>query len=171
MPEQDDTPVSIDAIRSAIAGALQPVTARLDAIDERAAAPVIDTVSAPVVEPTVDERVAAAERATADAMSRAKTAEEALARTSRRPMRTGRSVMPSFSGPAAVTGFEGIISDCRSKFPSLAAIAERCVSTATEQNGAAKVSRRMLNGNLSALLCAAETDGIITDPNHRAVWQ
>ena len=47
---------------------------------------------------------------------------------------------------------------------------ERCIPALTEADGPAKVTRAKLNANLSAILMAAEADGIITDPNHRATW-
>ena len=58
----------------------------------------------------------------------------------------------------------------RTSAPMMAVTVERCIPALTEAEGAAKVSRAQLNANLSAILMAAEADGIITDPNHRATW-
>ena len=65
MPEQDSTTgVTLDAIRSALADALQPVSTRLDALEAKAdeRATPTNPEPAPAAEPTVDDRVLTAER-------------------------------------------------------------------------------------------------------------
>jgi hypothetical protein len=169
MPEQTDTGVSLDAIRAMLGEALQPVTDRLVALE----APLVEERATPTPEPTPSPNVVAeAEQRAAEATARAEAAERALALANRRPMRVGRSMVPAFSaGPAARTGYEGLVAEARSKAPTLAAVAERCIGTVTEPDGPGKVSRSDCERTLASMLNAAEADGIITDPNHRAVWQ
>lgn len=172
--------ITLDAIRSLMDDAVKPLTQRLDDIDtERSAlqtAEATTVVDEPTPEPTVDERVATAERNAEAAMTRAATAEAALVVANQRPMRQGRSVVPNIgAGPMAATGFGHLVEECRSAAPTLAAVAERCVPLAAETDlasfGDAGRQRSALYANLTALMNAAETDGIITDPNHRTAWQ
>jgi hypothetical protein len=175
MSERDEqeagTALTLDDIRSALADAVQPISERLDALEaERAAPP--EPEPAPEPEPTVDQAVQDAEARATAAEARAVAAEAALQRASQRPMRVGRSVIPSLgSGHQAKTGVEALVAECRTKFPTLAAVATRHIPTVTEVDGPAKVSRSDCERALADMLNAAEADGIITDPNHRATWQ
>jgi hypothetical protein len=176
MTEQDLAAMR-DAMRSAVTEATTPLIERLDALEtaaEQRDAPTPDpTPPAPPAEPSVDDRVAAAERSAADAIARAQAAEQALAAANTRPVRVGRSVVPSIpDGPAAQATANGLVERARTVAPTVAAVAERSIAIVTDEPvPGTKVTRGQLDGALRAMLNAAEADGIITDPNHRAVWQ
>ena len=169
MSEQNDP--TLDALRTLLDEKLAPVLADIETIKAERATPNPEpapVAAAPVAAaPSMDERMAALEAKAEAAIARAQAAEKALAR---RPMRRGRSVMPAFEGPAARNGYEGLTMDCRTSAPTMAVVVERCIPALTEADGAKQVTRAQLNANLSAILMAAEADGIITDPNHRATW-
>jgi hypothetical protein len=171
MTEQDLHAMQ-EALRTAVSEATTPLVERVAALETAAAAP---TNPEPAKEPApvVDDRLAAAERTAADALARAKAAEEALAAANRRPVRVGRSVVPSLpAGPAARGAADGLVERSRTTSPTVAAVAERTMATITDSDQpGTTVTRGQLEGALRSLLVAAEQDGIITDPNHRAAWQ
>lgn len=125
-----------------------------------------------IVLPADDDRIAEAQRDRDAAIARAKAAEEALAEANRRPMRVGRSVTPSIAGRAGVGAANQLVERSRVSAPQLAAVAERCIEEITDAPvPGTTVTRSALDSALRGLLVAAEADGIITDPSHRAAWQ
>jgi len=175
MTEQDLAAMR-DAMRSVITEATAPLIERVSAMEisaEERSAPTITPTPTPAPEPVVDDRVAAAERSAAAAIARAEAAEKALVAANTRPMRVGRSVAPAIpAGPAAQGAANSMVERARSAAPTVAAVAERSISIVTDDPvPGTKVTRGQLDTVLRSLLNAAEQDGIITDPNHRAVWQ
>ena len=170
MTEQDLHAMQ-EALRTAVSEATAPLIERVAALETAAAPSNPEPAEEPA--PSVDDRLAAAERAAADALTRAKAAEEALAAANRRPVRVGRSVVPSLpSGPQARGAADGLVERSRTGSPTVAAVAERTMATITDSDmPGTTVTRGQLEGALRSLLTAAEADGIITDPNHRATWQ
>lgn len=171
MTEQDLQAMQ-EALRAAVSEATAPLVERVAALEDAAPAST-NPEPEPAPEPSIDERVVAAERATADALSRAQAAERALADAAARPMRVGRSVVPSLpSGMQAQGAANGLIERSRTGTPHIAAVAERTMATITDSDQpGTTVTRGALEQALRSLLTAAEADGIITDPNHRAAWQ
>ena len=159
----------IESLRSLLQAELQPLSERVQSLETRDEK--TETVKEPTVEETVDPRITELERTAQEAMTRATAAEKKLDQLVRAPVRHGRAMTPHIDpGPAASAGYEGLVNRARTDCPTLSAVAERCISIVTEENGASTVSRRNLEESLRSLLNAATTDGIITDPTHRATW-
>lgn len=166
MNEQELSAIQ-QVLRDAVSEATAPLIERVTALESATETP------EPVNPPNQDDLIAQERTAREAAEERARVAEAALAEANRRPMRVGRSVVPSIpQGPAAHTVANSLIERTRAGHPTVAAIAERSVDTITDSDQpGTTVTRRDLEGVLRSLLTAAEADGIITDPNHRAVWQ
>lgn len=171
MTEQDLQAMQ-EALRAAVSEATAPLIERVAALEATAEPATTNPEPEPAPEPTIDERVSAAERAAADALTRAQAAERALADAAARPMRVGRSVVPSLpAGVQAQGTANGLIERSRTGTPHIAAVAERTMATITDSDQpGTTVTRGALEQALRSLLTAAESDGIITDPNHRAAW-
>jgi hypothetical protein len=158
----------LESLRSLLKDELQPLSERVQSLETRNE--VVEETQE-VAQETDDSRIAEAERTAKDAMERAQSAEKKLDQLVRTPIRHGRSLTPHIDpGPAAAQGYEGLVSRARVEAPTLSAVADRCISIVTEENGAASVSRRLLEDSLRSLLNAAEQDGIITNPAHRSNW-
>lgn len=166
MNEQELSAIQ-QVLRDAVSEATAPLIERVTALESTTETP------DPETPPNQDDLIVQERTAREAAEERARIAEAALAEANRRPMRVGRSVVPSIpQGPAAHTVANSLVERTRTSHPTVAAIAERSVDTITDSDQpGTTVTRRDLEGVLRSLLTAAEADGIITDPNHRAVWQ
>lgn len=162
-----DQTVSLDAIRSLLDEKLAPVTDRIAALESS------EERAQPAPEPTPAPDPAAELRSQLeDANKRAERAEAAAAAMASRPFRVGRSGPLSIpDGPGAATVYDGLVQRARSEAPVLSAVAERMIPLMTEEKGAKATTRGQLLDGLTAMLNAAEADGVITDPAHRPAWQ
>jgi len=159
------------AVRSAVSDATAPLIERVDSLEAAARAVAPTEAAVEIVTPSTNDLVLEARKVADAAIARAKNAEAALVDANKRPLRVGRSVTPSIAGHTGIGAANQLVERSRQSAPTLAAVAERCIEAITDAPvPGTKVTRAQLDAALSGMLCAAETDGIITDPSHRAVW-
>lgn len=162
-----DTVTAAD-IRRMLDEVVAPLNERLAGIEGRSAA-------SPAKNPTPDPVVSAP--AAIDWETRAKTAEARLADSVRGGNRVGVQMAPSLSAPANGAGrslLTDLVARSRAEAPTFAAVVERAVADAMDARGAdPKVAKADLVANLSAVIDAAEADGLITNPIARsaAAWK
>lgn len=103
-----------------------------------------------------------------DWKARAIAAERSLSHLARGE-RVGRAVgsLTVQPGPVARTQFGGLVERARGDAPTLATVAEACLTESLDERSD-KATKAQLIENLAAVINAAEADGLITNPIARS---